>query len=134
MLLFYGVVIPEKQEMGIGADDSSNGSSGFGWSEPAGYRPEGPLGRTEPSAPADCLFEPAILHLPGRRSTGLLSVCETVPGSARLTAMILLAELVRSGVSRLLDELSCYVGLIPDTQASGEKEYVGALHNGVIRS
>jgi transposase len=52
---------------------------------------------------------------------------KTVPGISTLTAMTLLTEL--SDIARFpsLDELSCYVGLIPDTQESGEKEHTGGI-------
>ncbi len=52
---------------------------------------------------------------------------KTVPGISTLTAMILLVELGEITRFPSLDELSCYVGLIPDTQGSGEKEYVGSI-------
>ena len=41
--------------------------------------------------------------------------------------MILLTELYEITRFRSIDELSSYVGLIPDTHGSGEKEYVGGV-------
>jgi len=51
----------------------------------------------------------------------------TIPGISTLTAMILLTEL--QDISRFpsLDELACYVGLIPDTHESGETEHTGSI-------
>jgi transposase len=57
----------------------------------------------------------------------LVRLLKTVPGISTLTAMILLTELGEVTRFPSLDELSCYVGLIPDTQGSGEKEYVGGI-------
>jgi transposase len=56
-----------------------------------------------------------------------VSLLKTVPGISTLTAMTLLTEL--SDIARFpsLDEMSCYVGLIPDTHSSGEKERVGEI-------
>jgi transposase len=51
----------------------------------------------------------------------------TIPGISTLTAMILLTEL--SDINRFasLDELSSYVGLIPDTHESGEKAHSAGI-------
>lgn len=51
----------------------------------------------------------------------------TIPGISTLTAMILLTELQEISRFRSLDELASYVGLIPDTQSSGETEHTGDL-------
>ena len=51
----------------------------------------------------------------------------TVPGISTLTAMILLMELGEITRFRSIDQLCSYVGLIPDTQSSGEKEHVGGV-------
>jgi transposase len=52
---------------------------------------------------------------------------KTVPGISTLTAMTLVTEL--SDIARFpsLDEMSSYVGLIPDTHSSGEKEHTGEI-------
>jgi transposase len=53
---------------------------------------------------------------------------KTIPGISTLTAMILLTELI--DVCRRfssLDKLSSFVGLIPDTQSSGETEHTGEI-------
>jgi transposase len=53
---------------------------------------------------------------------------KTIPGISTLTAMILLTELIE--VCRRfssLDKLSSFVGLIPDTQSSGETEHTGEI-------
>jgi transposase len=51
----------------------------------------------------------------------------TVPGVSTLTAMILLTELCELARFSSLDKLISYVGLIPDTKASGETEHIGNL-------
>ena len=51
----------------------------------------------------------------------------TIPGISTLTAMILLTELQTILRFPSLDELAAYVGLIPDTQGSGEVEHTGEI-------
>ncbi len=51
----------------------------------------------------------------------------TIPGISTLTAMILLTELQTIVRFPSLDELAAYVGLIPDTQGSGEVEHSGEI-------
>jgi transposase len=51
----------------------------------------------------------------------------TIPGISTLTAMILLVELQEITRFHSLDELASYVGLIPDTQSSGETEHTGSI-------
>jgi transposase len=52
------------------------------------------------------------------------NVCllKTVPGISTLTAMTLLTELCEIGRFKTFDKLCSYVGLIPDTDSSGEIE------------
>ena len=52
---------------------------------------------------------------------------KTIPGVSTLTAMILLTELGDLTRFKNLDRLASYVGLIPDTKASGETEHIGGL-------
>ena len=129
MLLFYGVVIPEKQEMG-------HWSRRFiQWIER--IRMERASGDIALKAHLEELnhlrqliasLNRAILHLARTQEyLPLVRLLKTVPGISTLTAMILLAELGEIRRFPSLDELSCYVGLIPDTQESGEKEYVGGV-------
>jgi len=47
---------------------------------------------------------------------------KTVPGISTLTAMILLTELYELSRFRNLDKLCSYIGLIPDTNSSGETD------------
>ncbi len=47
---------------------------------------------------------------------------KTVPGVSLLTAMTLLTELYDLGRFKTLDKLCSYVGLIPNTDSSGEKD------------
>jgi len=129
MLLFYGVEIPEEKEMG-------HWSRRFiQWIE--GIRMERASGDLalkfhleELSHLRQILAElnRAILALsrteeyrPG------VSLLRTVPGISTLTAMILLLELGEITRFRSIDQLCSYVGLIPDTQSSGEKEQVGGV-------
>jgi len=51
----------------------------------------------------------------------------TIPGISTLTAMILLTELQEITRFPSLDELACYVGLIPDAHDSGETEHTGGI-------
>jgi len=129
MLLFYGVVIPEQREMG-------HWSRRFiQWIER--IRMERASGDIALKAHLEELnhlrqliasLNRAILHLARTEEyRPFVRLLKTVPGISTLTAMILLAELGEITRFPSLDELSCYVGLIPDTQESGEKEYVGAI-------
>lgn len=129
ILLFYGVVIPEGREMG-------HWSRRFiQWIE--GIRMERASGDIALKAHLEELshlrqliasLNRAILRLARAEEYGLLvRLLKTVPGISTLTAMILLTELGEMTRFPSLDELSCYVGLIPDTQESGEKEYVGSM-------
>lgn len=58
-----------------------------------------------------------------------VQLLRTVPGISTLTAMILLTEL--DGISRFssLDKLASYVGLVPNTNSSGEKDNVTGITN-----
>jgi len=129
MLLFYGVVIPEKREMG-------HWSRGFiQWIE--GIRMERASGDIALKAHLEELshlrhliasLNRAILRLARTEEDWpLVRLLKTVPGISTLTAIILLTELGEITRFPSLDELSCYVGLVPDTQTSAEKEYVGGL-------
>lgn len=48
---------------------------------------------------------------------------KTIPGISMLSAMTLLTELYDISRFKNLDKLARYVGLVPNTNASGEKEY-----------
>lgn len=56
-----------------------------------------------------------------------VKLLRTIPGISTLTAMTLLTELYEITRFASLDELSSYVGLIPDTHSSGEKEHTGGI-------
>jgi len=56
-----------------------------------------------------------------------VTLLRTVPGISTLTAMIVLLELGEITRFPSLDQLSTYVGLVPDIRASGEKEHVGGI-------
>ena len=65
-----------------------------------------------------------------------VSLLKTIPGISTLTAMILLTELYEITRFRSVDELCSYIGLIPDTQSTSEKEHVGGItqrHNSQLR-
>lgn len=49
-------------------------------------------------------------------------VLKSIPGISTLTAMTLLTELYDIGRFKTLDKLCSYVGLVPNTRSSGEKE------------
>lgn len=60
----------------------------------------------------------------------------SVPGIARLTAMILLTEIIEINRFQSFDELCTYVGIIPSMHSSGEKENIGPMTkrgNGYIK-
>jgi transposase len=129
MLLFYGVVIPEEKEMGHWSRRFIRWIEGIQMERASGdmalkihleelchlrqivaklNRAILALSRTEE-------YRPGVLLL------------RTVPGISTLTAMILLTELGEITRFPSIDELTSYVGLIPDTEASGEKEHVGGV-------
>jgi transposase len=129
MLLFYGVVIPEEREMGHWSRQFIRWIEGIQMERASGdmalkihleelchlrqivaklNRAILALSRTEE-------YRPGVLLL------------RTVPGISTLTAMILLTELGEITRFPSIDELTSYVGLIPDTEASGEKEHVGGV-------
>ncbi|HPD60173.1 MAG TPA: IS110 family transposase [Thermodesulfobacteriota bacterium] len=56
-----------------------------------------------------------------------VKLLKTIPGISTLTAMILLTELSEISRFKTLDKLASYVGLIPKTHASGEKQQQTAL-------
>jgi len=129
ILFFYGVVIPEEREMG-------HWSRRFiRWIER--IRMERTSGDIALKAHLEELshlrqliasLNRAILRLARTEEyRSLVRLLKSVPGISTLTAMILLSELGEVTRFPSLDELSCYVGLIPDTQESGEKEYVGGI-------
>ncbi len=51
----------------------------------------------------------------------------TIPGISTLTAMILVTELQDVTRFASLDELACYVGLVPDCHSSGETDHSGDI-------
>jgi transposase len=129
MLLFYGVVIPEEREMG-------HWSRRFiRWIE--GIRMERASGDMALQIHLEelCHLRQIIAKL--NRSILALSRTEqyrswvlllrTVPGISTLTAMILLTEICEISRFPSIDELTSYVGLIPDTEVSGEKEHIGGI-------
>jgi transposase len=129
MLLFYGVVIPEEKEMG-------HWSRRFiRWIE--GIRMERASGDMALKIHLEELGHLRQIIAKLNRAILALSRTEeyrpwvlllrTVPGISTLTAMILLTEIGEITRFPSIDELTCYVGLIPDTEASGEKEHIGGI-------
>jgi len=129
MLLFYGVGIPERREMG-------HWSRRFiRWIEK--IRMERASGDMALQIHVEelCHMRQIIAKL-NRAILALartdpyrswISLLKTIPGISTLTAMILLTELYEITRFRSVDQLCSYVGLIPDTQSSGEKEQVGGM-------
>ena len=129
MLLFYGVRIPEQKEMG-------HWSRRFiQWIE--GIRLERASGDTALKAHLEELthlrqliasLNRAILHLARTQEyRPLVRLLRTIPGISTLAAMILLVELDKITRFASLDQLSSFVGLIPDTQESGDKQYIRGI-------
>ncbi len=129
MLFFYGIVIPEQKEM-------SHWSRRFiRWIE--GTRMERASGDMALQIHLEelCHLRQIIAKL--NRAILTLSRTEeyrswvlllrTVPGISTLTAMILLTELGEITRFPSIDELTRYVGLIPDTDGSGENEHIGGI-------
>lgn len=56
-----------------------------------------------------------------------VALLKTVPGIGILAAMILLTELHTISQSKNLDDLCGYVGLVPDTDSSGDQEVVTGI-------
>jgi len=129
ILFFYGVMIPEEKEMGHWSRRFIRWIESIQMERASGDMAlKIHLEELSHLRQIIAKLNRAILSLartePYRPLTRLL---KTVPGISTLTAMILLSELGEITRFPSLDELSCYVGLIPDTQGSGEKEYVGAI-------
>jgi len=51
----------------------------------------------------------------------------SVPGIGRWTAMILMTEIEDIYRFKILDQLSAYIGIIPNTHSSGDKEGIGPM-------
>jgi len=126
MLLFYGVAIPEEKEMGHWTRRFIQ------WIE--GIRMERASGDMALRIHLEELshlrqiiakLNRAILALSRTEEhRGWVRLLRTIPGISTLTAMIVLMELGEITRFRSIDQLSSYVGLIPDTQGSGDKEHV----------
>jgi len=138
MLLFYGVEIPEQREIG-------HWSRRFiQWIE--GIQMERTSGNIALKIHLEelCHLRQIIAKL-NRAIVALartdeyrswISLLKTIPGISTLTAMILLTELYEITRFRSIDELCSYVGLIPDTHGSGDKEHVGGItqrHHSYLR-
>jgi transposase len=71
-----------------------------------------------------------------------VTLLRSLPGIGILTAMIILTELETIMRFSTLDKLCCYIGLVPSTNSSGEKEITGditprghsVLRNAIIES
>jgi transposase len=129
MLLFYGVVIPEQKEMGHWSRRFIRWIEGIGMERASGDM------ALKMHLEELCHLRQIIAKL-NRALLALaraeeyrpwVSLLKTIPGISSLTAMILLTELGEIMRFRSIDRLCGYVGLIPDSQSSGEKEYVGGV-------
>lgn len=58
-----------------------------------------------------------------------VKLLKTIPSIGLLTAMILLAELGDTSRFKTFDSLCSYVGLVPSTNSSGEREKIGRMTN-----
>jgi transposase len=58
---------------------------------------------------------------------GQVKLLRSVPGVGVLSAMVLITELIDINRFKGLDELACYVGLVPDQEQSGDDETVPQL-------
>ena len=61
----------------------------------------------------------------------------TVPGIGRWTAMIIMTEIEDIRRFKILDQLCAYIGIIPNTHSTGDKEGIGPMTkrgNGMLKS
>jgi len=129
MLLFYGIEIPEEREMGHWSRRFIQWIEGIRLEQASGNMAF-QIHLEELSHLRQILakLNRAILTLSRteeyRSWVGLLRI---IPGISTLTAMILLTELGEIMRFRSVDQMCSYVGLIPDTRSSGEKEHVGGV-------
>ena len=129
MLFFYGITLPDQQEMGH-------------WSRRFIRWIEAIQMERASGGVALKMHLEELCHLRGiiaQLNRAILCLARTeeyrsavqllksVPGISTLTAMILLLEIVDILRFPSLDELCCYIGLVPTTQASGNKEYIGGM-------
>lgn len=66
-----------------------------------------------------------------------ISLLMTVPGIGRWTAMIFMTEIEDINRFKMLDQLCAYIGIIPNTHSSGDKEGVGPMTrrgNGILKN
>jgi transposase len=66
-----------------------------------------------------------------------MRLLRTIPGISTITAMTLLTELIDIHRFKSLDHLCCFVGLVPDTAASGDNQHVLGIttrQNKMLRS
>lgn len=69
-----------------------------------------------------------ILHLAKQKKYAeYVKLLLSIPGVGRLTAMTILTELGDIKRFKRLDDICCYIGLIPTVYASGEKETIGGI-------
>jgi len=57
----------------------------------------------------------------------MLSLLKSIPGIGTMAGLTILSEIDDIRRFRKLDQLSCYVGLVPHMHTSGESEYIGGL-------
>ena len=63
------------------------------------------------------------------RFSGQVELLRSIPGIGLITAMIILTEIEDIQRFRNLNQLCAYIGLIPSTKSSGEKERIGDITN-----
>lgn len=73
---------------------------------------------------AKILLELRSYSRSNKYTTEIIRVLETVPGIGFKTAITLYTEIMDINRFKRLDDLSSYVGLVPSTHSSGEKEVI----------
>lgn len=125
LLYFYGIGIPEELSQGHWSKKFIN------WLEEISMqKPSGDLALKTHLAELKHIRQLiAALNL-GIRSLAKtdnyknsVHLLKTIPGISTLSAMVLLTELYDINRFKNLDKLASYVGLIPNTNSSGEKDY-----------
>ena len=145
--IYYGIHIPEKLTHGHWSKKFIN------WIEQISM--EKASGNLSLKAHLDELkhIRQIIADLPVLRQTGLnrgiralaqseeyrtnVRLLKTVTGISTLSAMTLLTELYNINRFKSLDKLSSFVGLIPNTNSSGEKDHKTSMtgrHNSILRA
>ncbi len=74
-------------------------------------------------------IETKLLSLVRQDQQAQLTLLQSIPGIGIITAMKILTELEDIKRFKNLDQLCGYIGLVPTTKSSGEKDKVGEMTN-----